>query len=106
MARGARETRAMAAIAQLQRAEDVVGLLARSLGRDVERRETHGSWVVLTRDRAYKIKKPVVLDFLDYGTLERRREMCRAEVDDNRRGAPVTYLGVRSVVPVPGGVSL
>jgi len=55
----------MAAIAQLQRAEDVVGLLARSLGRDVERRETHGSRVVLTRDRAYKIKKPVVLDFLD-----------------------------------------
>ncbi len=37
--------------------------------RAVELVETHGSWVFLTDDRVYKVKKPVVLSFLDYGTL-------------------------------------
>jgi hypothetical protein len=66
-------------------------------------RETHISWVFLKGARAYKVKKPVVLPFLDYGTVERRREMCRAEVTLNRRLAPDVYLGVRSLVPDPGG---
>ena len=48
-------------------------------------RETPISWVFITRDRAYKLKKPVVLPFLDYGTAARRREMCRAELELNRR---------------------
>jgi aminoglycoside phosphotransferase family enzyme len=34
----------------------------------VEVRETHISWVFLAGDRAYKLKKPLVLPFLDYGT--------------------------------------
>ena len=51
----------------------------------VEVRETHISWVFLAGDRAYKLKKPVVLPFLDYGTAARRREMCRAELELNRR---------------------
>ena len=46
----------------------------------VEVRETHISWVFLAGDRAYKLKKPVRLPFLDYGTVERRREMCDEEV--------------------------
>jgi aminoglycoside phosphotransferase family enzyme/predicted kinase len=75
----------------------VVDRLARTVGA-VERRETHGSWVLLTRTRAFKIKKPVVMAFLDYGTLARRREMCRAEVELNRRTAPGIYLGVRAIV--------
>ena len=55
----------------------------------VDVRETHISWVFLAGDRAYKLKKPLVLPFLDYGTLRRRREMCREEVRLNRRlGAP------------------
>jgi len=66
-------------------------------------RETHISWVFLSGARAYKVKKPVVLPFLDYGTAERRRRMCRAEVALNRRLAPDVYLGVRSLVPAPGG---
>ena len=69
----------------------------------VEQRETHCSWVLLAGDRAYKIKKPVVLPFLDYGTAERRHAMCRAEVALNRRLAPDVYLGVRSLVPAPDG---
>jgi hypothetical protein len=60
----------------------------------VELRETHISWVFVAGDLAYKVKKPLVLPFLDYGTVERRREMCREEVRLNRRLAPRIYLRV------------
>ena len=40
---------------------------------DIELVETHISWVILAGDFAYKIKKPMVLDFLDFGTLEKGR---------------------------------
>jgi aminoglycoside phosphotransferase family enzyme/predicted kinase len=83
----------------------VVDRLADAVGA-VERRETHGSWVLLTPTRAFKVKKPVVMAFLDYGTLERRRAMCHAEVEVNRRAAPAIYLGVRAVVPAGDGVAL
>ena len=59
---------------------------------DVEVVETHGSWVFLAGDRAYKVKKPIVLPFLDFGTLERRRALWPEEVRFNRRLAPRTYL--------------
>ena len=62
--------------------------------RSVELRETHTSWVFLAGELVYKVKKPVVLPFLDYGTLERRHQMCREEVRLNRRLAPEIYLGV------------
>jgi uncharacterized protein len=68
----------------------------------VEVQETHISWVFLVGKRAYKLKKPVVLDFLDYSTAARRRQMCREEVRLGRRLAPDLYLGVRGVV-VSGG---
>jgi aminoglycoside phosphotransferase family enzyme len=67
-------------------------------GRAVECHETHGSWVFVAGDRALKVKKPVVLPFLDDGTLERRRAMCREEVRVNRRLAPALYRGTVSVV--------
>ncbi len=51
----------------------------------VDVRETHISWVFLAGEFAYKLKKPLVLDFLDYGTAARRHEMCREEVRLNRR---------------------
>lgn len=72
----------------------------------VEVRETHISWVFLAGDRAYKLKKPVVLDFLDYGTPERRHRMCREEVRLNRRLAPDLYLGVRGVRLTASGAEL
>jgi uncharacterized protein len=68
--------------------------------------ETHISWVFLAGDRAYKLKKPLVLPFVDYGSPERRREMCRAEVRLNRRLAPDVYLGVRGVAATPVGFAL
>ena len=60
----------------------------------------------LAGERAYKIKKPVRLAFLDYGTLARRRAACREEVAVNRELAPGIYLGVRAITPRPRRVSL
>jgi aminoglycoside phosphotransferase family enzyme/predicted kinase len=79
--------------------------LAEALG-GAEVRETHISWVFLTEDRAYKLKKPVHLPFVDYGTPARRLAMCEEEVRLNRRLAPDRYLGVRAVVPGECGVQL
>jgi aminoglycoside phosphotransferase family enzyme/predicted kinase len=56
--------------------------------------ETHISRVLLTREFAYKFKKPVTLPFLDYGTVELRRTACHAELRLNRRYAPDLYLDV------------
>ncbi len=61
---------------------------------DVELRETNTSWVFLAGVLAYKVKKPVRFAFLDYGTVERRHEMCREEIRLNRRLAPDIYLRV------------
>ncbi len=80
--------------------------IARATGVPVTRHETHISVVFVAGDRAYKLKKPVVLPFLDYGTPARRRLMCEEEVRLNRRLAPDIYLDVRAVVAVAGGVEL
>lgn len=60
----------------------------------VELVETHISWVLLAGNYAYKIKKPVVLPFLDYGSVARRRAFCEAELYLNRGYAPDLYLDV------------
>jgi len=60
----------------------------------VELIETHISWVFLTDNRAYKLKKPVSYEFVDFSTLKARREACEAEVRLNRRLARDVYLGV------------
>ena len=65
--------------------------------------ETHASWVFVAGERAYKIKKPVALGFLDYSTLERRRSACAEEVRVNQELAPGIYLGVRAVVRIETG---
>jgi len=59
--------------------------------------ETHISWLFLIGDRAYKLKKPVKHDFLDFSTREAREAACRREVELNRRLAPDVYLGVADV---------
>lgn len=61
--------------------------------------ETHSSWVLLTGDFVYKIKKPVNFGFLDYSTLEQRAHYCAEELRLNRRLAPDLYL---DIVPVRG----
>jgi aminoglycoside phosphotransferase family enzyme/predicted kinase len=64
----------------------------------VELIETHISWVFLTDRFAYKLKKPVRFDFLDFSTPDLRRQACEHEVSLNRRLAPGVYLGVVPIV--------
>jgi len=59
--------------------------------------ETHISWVLLAGEHAWKLKKPLDLGFLDFSTVERRREACEAELRLNRRTVPELY---EAVVPV------
>jgi aminoglycoside phosphotransferase family enzyme/predicted kinase len=56
--------------------------------------ETHTGFVVLVGDRAYKVKKPILTDFLDFRTVEARERVCAHEVLLNSRLAPDGYLGV------------
>jgi aminoglycoside phosphotransferase family enzyme/predicted kinase len=63
----------------------------------IERRDTHASVVFLTPQHAYKLKRAVRFDYLDYSTVELRRRACETELAVNRRTAPGLYLGV---VPV------
>ena len=59
--------------------------------------ETHISWVLLTGEYAYKIKKPVNLGFVDFTTLGLRLHYCEEELRLNRRLAPGLYLEVASI---------
>lgn len=64
------------------------------------RRTQHGcSW-----DRAFvlKTKKPLDLGFLDFSTVEKRKEKCVAEVRLNARLAPGVYLGVVPILTKDG----
>jgi uncharacterized protein len=69
-----------------------------------EVRETHISLVVMLGDHAYKLKKPVRLDFVDLSTREARERICHREVELNRRIAPDVYLGVADVIGPDGNV--
>jgi len=59
--------------------------------------ETHISWVLLTGEFAYKIKKPVHYPFIDLRSPERRAFFCAEELRLNRRFAPLLYLEVCAV---------
>jgi len=56
--------------------------------------ETHISHLFLTESFVYKLKKSVDFGFLDYSSLEKRKQACQAEVELNRRLAPEIYEGV------------
>jgi len=68
--------------------------------------ETHVSWIALAGDYAYKVKRPVRLPFLDYGTVDLRRAACATEVALNRRWAAELYLGVSEIVSTGSGLRL
>ena len=59
--------------------------------------ETHVSWVILTGEYVYKIKKAVNFGFLDYSTLEKRSFYCQEELRLNQRFAPQLYLDVAAI---------
>jgi len=59
--------------------------------------QTHVSYVLLTGDYAYKVKKPVNFGFLDYSTLEKRHHFCQEELRLNQRGAAPLYVEVVTI---------
>lgn len=69
----------------------------------VEAIETHMAWVFLTDSHAYKLKKPVRYEYLDFSTVAARRRMGEEEVRLNRRLAPDVYLGLVALRTGPGG---
>ncbi len=69
----------------------------------VEAIETHMSWVFLTDCFAYKLKKPVRSDDLDFTTVDARRYYCEEEVRLNRRLAADVYLGLAALTLVAPG---
>ena len=73
---------------------------------DVQCLETHISWLLLAGEHAYKIKKPLTLDFLDFGTLAQRRAACEEELRINRRSAPELYLEVLPITGTPAAPRL
>ena len=72
----------------------------------VEVLQTHISWLFLTDQFVYKLKKPVNFGFLDYTTLAKRRAMCEREVQLNARLCPGVYLGVEEIREDRGALSL
>ncbi len=75
-------------------------------GDGIEVHETHISWVFLTEHFAYKVKKPIRTDYLDYSSLEKRAHYCREELRLNRRYAPGLYLDVVPIVAREGTVQV
>ncbi|GAA3960020.1 AAA family ATPase [Allohahella marinimesophila] len=59
--------------------------------------ETHISWVLLTGEFVYKIKKPMNFGFLDFSTLAQRRHFCEEELRLNRRLLESVYLKVVAI---------
>ncbi len=60
--------------------------------------QTHISYVLLTGEFAYKIKKPTNFGFLDFTMLEKRHYFCQEELRLNRRLSPNLYLAVKAIV--------
>jgi aminoglycoside phosphotransferase family enzyme len=73
------------------------------LAGDVERIETHSAIVFLAGSRAFKLKRAVLYDYLDFSTCEKRRAACERELTINRRTAPRLYRRVRAITKVSGG---
>ena len=64
--------------------------------------ETHTAVLWFAGDRVHKMKKPVDLGFVDFTTLERRREACLRELALNRRLSPEAYLGLETLLDPDG----
>ncbi|UCE73172.1 MAG: hypothetical protein JSV56_09030 [Methanomassiliicoccales archaeon] len=65
--------------------------------KQVELVQTHISYIFITDDFVYKIKKPVNFGFLDFSTLDKRLYYCQKEIELNKRLSPDIYL---DVVPI------
>jgi aminoglycoside phosphotransferase family enzyme len=68
----------------------------------IELVQTQMSFIFLTGEYVYKVKKPVNLGYLNYTTLEKRRFFCHQELELNRRLCPDAYLAVVPIVEKKG----
>jgi aminoglycoside phosphotransferase family enzyme len=80
-----------------------VAFLRGLCGRDDEAIETHFAWVFLIGDRAWKLRKPVCRDTMDYRSLEARRVDSLEDLRLNRRLAPDVYLDAMPLVRLADG---
>lgn len=92
----------MSATKQEPQGQDQEMVLAFLAGHDPDckRVDTHISIVFLGKDRVLKVKRAVQLPFLDFSTLEKRKQACDEELTVNRRFAPYLY---RRIVPITRG---
>jgi aminoglycoside phosphotransferase family enzyme/predicted kinase len=65
--------------------------------------ETHISAVFVGRDTAWKMKKAVALEFLDFSSLEARAHFCQRELELNQPAAPGIYRDVVAITRAPDG---
>ncbi|WP_320668609.1 bifunctional aminoglycoside phosphotransferase/ATP-binding protein [Patulibacter defluvii] len=72
----------------------------------LERRDTHMSVVLLTPDRAYKVKRAHRFAFADHHRRAARLRACREELRVNGELAPGVYRAVHAVVPAGDGFRL
>ncbi len=56
--------------------------------------ETHISWIILTGNYAYKIKKQSNLGFYDGSDISKRIKLCEEELRLNTRLTPELYIGI------------
>ncbi len=75
-------------------------------GQPVDRVDTHLSHIFLAGNRAYKLKRSVTLNFVDFATAELRRTACEREVRLNKQAANDLYLGVVPIVLRQGRLNL
>lgn len=68
--------------------------------------QTHVSYVFLTGDYAYKLKKPVNFGFLDFSTLAARQHFCLQEIQMNQQNAPEIYLEVLPITQTGDKIEL
>jgi aminoglycoside phosphotransferase family enzyme/predicted kinase len=73
--------------------------------KNVELIQTHISYILLTPEYVYKIKKPVDFGFLDFTTLEKRKHFCYEEIRLNRRLTEGIYLLVVMIKESDGAFS-
>ena len=91
---------------ETDRQQEVIAFLAdpkAHAGEKVQRIDTHAASVFLAGDRALKVKRAVRFPFLDYSTLDKRKEACEAELAVNAPYAPEIYRGVVAITREPDG---
>ncbi len=87
----------MTAEASQQPVMNFLGDSANHGGVPVKRIDSHAASVFLAGDRAIKIKRAVRFPFLDFSTLQKRKNACESEIAVNRAFAPAIYRGVVAI---------